>query len=59
MSAKGEPVYIKELEWLARYYHQHGYKDQAREIIERIKVGSRQTSNVVNMFENDDEDCLA
>jgi hypothetical protein len=53
MSANGEQNPIKELEWLAHYYHQHGFPDKAKEILERLELSRHQTNNVVDMFEND------
>lgn len=55
MSANGEPNPIKELEWLARYYHQHGFKEKAQEIFERIELSRHGVNNIVDMFETDDE----
>lgn len=43
-----------ELEWLAQYYYARGFKDKAREIIERLK-GTRPCANVIEMFENEEE----
>jgi hypothetical protein len=55
MSANGEPNPIKELEWLGRYYHQHGYEDKAQEIFERLELSRHAENNVVDMYENDDQ----
>ncbi len=42
---------LRELEWLAQYYYARGFKDKAREILERI----RDSSNVIDLFDDDEE----
>ena len=56
MSGSDEPTYVKELEWLARYYRQRGFKDKAEEILSNLKTDSHHHEQKVHdIFENEDE----
>lgn len=47
-----------ELAWLARYFYARGFKDKAREIMDRIKPSESldaEASNVVDIRDHDEE----
>jgi len=47
--------YLKELEWLARFYSQRGFDDKAQEILDTLRGHSQDSDNVVEMFGTDEE----
>ena len=48
-----------ELAWLARYFYARGFKDKAREIMDRLHPNNNlvdiDSANVYNMQDNDEE----
>lgn len=56
MFGSDEPTYVKELEWLANYYRQRGFKDKAEEILSNLTMNSqRDDQQIHDIFENEEE----
>ncbi len=55
MSSNDERAYHKELEWLAFYYHQHGFKEKAQEILQKASTRTDSSNGAAEVFSAEEQ----